>query len=381
MPSRLRAPHRLVLALVALAVGGCSGAAPEPFRQDADATPRLLASLTVTVQDIDTEALLISAHALDTLTVWAAGTKGTVARTTDGGRTWASGVVPGADTLQFRDVYAFSADEALVLSIGPGEASRIYRTADGGDAWELAFVNPEPDGFFDCLAFWDARHGFAFSDSVDGRFLYAETSDGGRSWALRDALPAATEGEGGFASSGTCAAAYGRTGWIATGNAAQPRILRTTDRGATWTSAPVPLDGGDAAGATSVSFRGDQVGLAVGGSLTARDLFGRTVARSADGGQTWTLGDSLPFPGAAYGVAWLTTLPAQLATGDAVAVGPGGVGVTGDGGLTWGLLSEDEHWGLAVAPTGAETRPRVAWLVGPEGRITRVDAPPLVQNR
>ena len=366
---------RFVPVLALLLAAGCGGALPA----DPQITPRLAGALTLTAQDSGTDALLISAHALDAQTVWAAGTGGTVARTTDGGATWSARVVPGTDTLQFRDVHAFSAREAVVLSIGPGESSRIYRTADGGDTWELAFVNPEADGFFDCLAFWDARHGFAFSDSVDGRFLYAETGDGGRSWALRDALPAAADGEGGFAASGTCAATRGRMGWIATGNAAQPRILRTADRGATWTSAPVPIDGGEAAGATSVEVQTGAVGIAVGGSLTARDSVGQTVARTTDGGRTWTAGGPLPFTGAAYGVAWLAA--ADAATGAALAVGPGGVAATGDGGATWALVSEDEHWGLAAAPVASAATARVAWLVGPGGRITRVDAPPLVSTR
>ncbi len=36
--------------------------------------------------------------------VWAGGTKGTFARTTDGGKTWAVATVPGADKLDFREV-------------------------------------------------------------------------------------------------------------------------------------------------------------------------------------------------------------------------------------------------------------------------------------
>ena len=34
--------------------------------------------------------------------------------------------MPGADTLQFRDVHALDADRAWLLSAGPGELSRIY---------------------------------------------------------------------------------------------------------------------------------------------------------------------------------------------------------------------------------------------------------------
>src|SRR6201989_1565225 len=62
---------------------------------------------------------------------WASGDKGTYARTTDGGRTWHAGQVPGAEGLDFRDVDAFDANTAYLLAIGEGERSRIYKTVDG----------------------------------------------------------------------------------------------------------------------------------------------------------------------------------------------------------------------------------------------------------
>ena len=288
-------PMRALLVPLALALAAC---APRPAldapRTDGAAPPALVG------QDAGTDALLIGSHAVGGGVVWASGTAGTVLRTTDGGATWADVSVPGADTLQFRDVHAFGPREAVVLSIGGGAASRVYRTDDGGASWRQTFVNDEPDGFFDCLGFWDERRGLAFSDAVAGAFLVVETDDGGRTWRpLPDgALPPAQDGEGGFASSGTCVATHGeRTAWIAAGNARPARVLRTDDGGRSWTSAPVPLDAGEAAGATSVAFRTAERGVALGGDLGATDVVGRTVARTADGGRSWTAGGPLPFAG------------------------------------------------------------------------------------
>src|SRR5262245_22426857 len=70
---------------------------------------------------------------------WASGTKGTYARTTDGGKSWSVGTVPGAEKLDFRDVEAFGEATAYLLSAGPGDASRIYKTTDGGKTWALQF--------------------------------------------------------------------------------------------------------------------------------------------------------------------------------------------------------------------------------------------------
>jgi photosystem II stability/assembly factor-like uncharacterized protein len=52
---------------------------------------------------------------------WASGTHGTYLRTIDSGLTWTPGQVPDAVTLDFRAVVAFSADEAFLMSAGPGE--------------------------------------------------------------------------------------------------------------------------------------------------------------------------------------------------------------------------------------------------------------------
>ena len=93
---------------------------------------------------------------------WASGAGGTVLRTADGGATWQKLTVPDAEKLDFRDVDAVSETTAYILSIGPGPASRIYKTTDAGAPLELQFANENPKAFFDAMAFWDAartRHG------------------------------------------------------------------------------------------------------------------------------------------------------------------------------------------------------------------------------
>src|SRR5437588_7316670 len=80
---------------------------------------------------------------------WTSGTHGTYLRTIDVGHTWQSGQVPGAAALDFRGVVAFSADEAFLMSAGPGEQSRIYHTVDAGQHWSLQFTASNPKSFFD----------------------------------------------------------------------------------------------------------------------------------------------------------------------------------------------------------------------------------------
>ena len=124
--------------------------------------------------------------------VWASGLGGTYVLTTDGGATWQARVVPGAESLQFRDVQGVSARVAYLLAAGPGTASRIYKTEDGGATWSLQFQNEDPNGFYDCFAFWNAKRGITMADAVDGRFPVIKTIDGEAWTDIGDQLPAAS---------------------------------------------------------------------------------------------------------------------------------------------------------------------------------------------
>src|SRR6202008_1189131 len=59
----------------------------------------------LTPQQSGTKQLLISVSPVNSRIVWADGADGTYVVTTDGGQTWKSAVVPGAEALQFRDVF------------------------------------------------------------------------------------------------------------------------------------------------------------------------------------------------------------------------------------------------------------------------------------
>jgi photosystem II stability/assembly factor-like uncharacterized protein len=299
--------------------------------------------------------------------VWVSGTRGTWGLTTDGGTTWRTGVVPGADSLEFRDVHGFGARHALLLAAGPGDRSRIYQTANGGITWQLRFLNTEPDAFYDCFAFWAGGSGIAISDAVGGVLPVLRTTDGGRQWRLLESAPAAVKGEGAFAASGTCVATGGdSTAWIATGAGAAARILTTTDRGATWRAVTTPVvQGTPTSGHASIAFRSARDGLAAGGDLAdTASLAPQRVVITADGGATWQVGGAVSFPGAIYGVAFVPG-----AAGSVVAVGPRGASWSPDGGRSWQPLDSLSHWSVAFASS------TVGWMVGPEGRITKIRWP------
>src|SRR5881409_3526751 len=59
--------------------------------------------------------------ALSPAVVWTSGTRGHIARTTNGGRTWVVDSIPGAGGLDFRDIAALSATRAWAMAAGPAE--------------------------------------------------------------------------------------------------------------------------------------------------------------------------------------------------------------------------------------------------------------------
>jgi photosystem II stability/assembly factor-like uncharacterized protein len=288
---------------------------------------------------------------------WASGSVGTVLRTTDRGASWQQVGPAGTTDLQFRDIEAFDANRAVILSIGPGDFSRIYVTSDGGASWTLAFTNPDPNAFYDCMTFFDDKRGLALSDPPDGtKFRIIATNDGGLSWHVVDpaGMPPALPGEAGFAASGQCLTSKGHVAWFASGGGAQSRVFRSADRGQTWTVSSTPVASSPSAGIFALAFHDENHGLAVGGDFIAPTASPDNFASTSDSGRTWTL-----IPGA----------PAEYRSGatwvdghTAIAVGPSGSDVSTDHGTTWTRFDGGSFDTVDCAA------PNACWASGEHGR-------------
>jgi photosystem II stability/assembly factor-like uncharacterized protein len=325
----------------------------------------LVAALTAapawTAQTSGVTARLRGVSAVSGRVVWASGANGTILRTADGGTTWEKLPVPGGETLDFRDVDAVDERTAYALSIGPGEASRIYKTADAGKTWTLQFTNHDPKAFYDAMAFWDASRGVALSDSVDGAFVIAMTTDGGRQWTRIPAagLPPARAGEGAFAASGTNVAVLGsRDVWIGT---TAGRVLHSSDAGRTWTVTATGIATGDSTGIFSIAFRDAQHGIVVGGNYRKETEAVDNAALTNDGGSTWTLVKGL------HGFRSVVTYVPRTNGPVAIAVGPSGADRSPDGGRTWEAVDGGGFDAFSVAPDGQS-----GWGAGEGGRIARL---------
>lgn len=303
------------------------------------------------------DARLRGLSAVSADAAWASGSLGTVLRTLDRGATWQNVSPPGTASLQFRDIEAFDADNAVILSIGVGTDSRVYVTSNGGQSWTLTFTNDHPAAFYDCMTFFDRKRGLALSDPVDGRFRIIATEDGGRSWRVLQAdMPAALPGEFAFAASGQClVSAGGKHAWFATGGASVARVFRTDDGGRTWSVATTPVRSGPSAGIFALAFRDPNHGFAIGGDFLTPTSAPDALALTADGGATWQLVADAPNEYRS-GATWVTGR-------DAIAVGPTGSDASLDQGRSWQRFDSGSFDTVDCA------NPRACWASGEQGRV------------
>lgn len=290
--------------------------------------------------------------------IWTTGSNGVVLQSIDDGNTWQQITVPHASGLDFRDVEAFSAEEAYVMSSGDGKQSRIYKTRDGGKTWELEYSDKRPGFFLDSMACDSHIHCFALSDPVDGRFVVLETTDG-RHWSElpRDKMPAALPHEGAFAASGTSIALceLGGTYFVTGGPAA--RIFRSDDKGKSWTVSETPIGGGaPSRGIFSIACNGPDDLVAVGGDYKEPDNDKRVAIYSNDAGDTWRLAEAQP--------GGFRSAVASFSNGDFAAVGPNGTDISHDKGVHWQHTDKLNLNALAFEANNG-------WGVGPKGTVAR----------
>jgi hypothetical protein len=338
------------------------------------------------LQNSTTKAGLRGIHAVGNGVAWASGTNGTILRTEDGGYKWQScAIPPGAERLDFRGIWAWDANTAVVMSSGPGDLSRLYKTTDGCSTWKLLYTNPDKDGFWDAVAFSDRQHGFLFGDPVAGSFYLAFTSDDGASWQriASDHLKA-TAGTGGFAASNSALALAGsvlgeiNAPWFGTSGPGGAYVFRggidctmgiARDNPQEclkhWTFGEdaLPLVGSSpSSGVFSVVVLHGNMGIskavAVGGDYQKPGEPTGTAAFWRLGDKTWTAATKPPH-GYRSALAWDAADKAH--PGRWIAAGTNGSDVSYDDGKTWQPL-DNGNWNALSLP----------WVVGPEGRIAKL---------
>jgi photosystem II stability/assembly factor-like uncharacterized protein len=251
-----------------------------------------------------------------------------------------------SDYQRHDDLFFVSPDSGWVVN-GNGE---IHRTTDGGQTWTL---QTQVSSYLRCVGFATRMKGWAgtlFGDPL----LYA-TQDAGVTWTPVNNIPAPLP-------NGICglsvvneSVAYG----VGRFDGPPAVLIKTIDGGATWTSRDMePL----ATALIDCHFFDANHGLAVGG-IGSFALRHAVILSTSDGGVTWQTRYTSNRPGAEW--CWKISFPTRTTGYVSIerqdALAPRYVAKTTDGGSTWTevpFVTNYDEEGIGFVST------RVGWAGG-----------------
>jgi photosystem II stability/assembly factor-like uncharacterized protein len=219
--------------------------------------------------------------------VWVSGSAGWVGRSLNGAVTWEFKQVAGFEKVDFRSLYAFNSQTAIIANAG--SPASILLTVNGGESWKTVYTNTHPDAFFDGVDFWNNQQGIMYGDPIDGRMLLVKTLDGGKTWQefSDDHRPLLNEGEASFAASGTGIRCYDKSLLMISTGGKVSNLYSTTNLGKKWNvQSPPIIQGESSTGIFSIAFR-DKRGIVVGGDYLQDSLKVKHILLTRDAGKNW----------------------------------------------------------------------------------------------
>lgn len=307
---------------------------------------------------VETESSFRSIDAVNDKIVWAGGSKGTILRTIDGGKTWQVIKVTNAETLDFRDIQGINDKTAYAMSAGDADkgAAKIFKTTDGGKTWQIIYETQEKGIFFDAMDFWDENEGIVLSDAIDDKPFILRTLDGGKTWKRieKSKLSDIKTGEASFAASGTCVVTFGKNqAWVNT----QSRVFYTKNKGETWEVAQTPFQQGQTSGIFGLHFWNQNHGVAVGGDYKEDKKDNENIALTNDGGKTWSFLTKAQPNGLKESGWWLGKETLLL-------VGTSGTSLTKDLGKTWQSIDNESFHAISCGK-------KTCFAIGAKGNLGR----------
>lgn len=291
-------------------------------------------------------------------TIWCSGSKGSVARSTDGGQHFSWLTVPGYEQRDFRDIHAFDAHTALIMGIG--EPAVILKTKDGGQSWEKVFEDSAKGMFLDAMDFDRNGKGVVIGDPVGGYLFRADSKDFGHTWSRNREPVKMGKGEAFFASSGTNIQVSGKRKhpYIFVSGGVLSNLYY---KGKAY-SLPL-LQGKESAGANSIAIRKRKAVVVGGDYMRDRDTNGNCIIIN--------LRRKPVFADPQQGPKGYRSCVLYLDKKVLLSCGINGVDVSYDQGLNWTSVSKLSFHAVQKAQKG-----KAVFLAGPGGKIARLQGLP-----
>ena len=283
--------------------------------------------------------------------IWCSGSDGQVARSIDGGRTFAWTTVVGYEKRDFRDIEAFDRNDAIIMAIA--EPAVMLKTVDGGVSWKKVFEDTTKGMFLDAMDFVDDREGVVVGDPIDGKIFLAHTKDGGNDWKA-ELTTAAGQGEAFFAASGSNIKMTGKDNGLVyvTGGTKSKFYSNDFPRGIT-----LPMvQGKESTGANSIAVLGDNA-VIVGGDFS-------NDTASANNCVLVNLADGINFNVPQTPPNGYRSCVVFIDRNRLIACGTSGVDISNDGGMNWQSISKDSYHVVRKARQGS-----LIFLAGSKGKI------------
>lgn len=292
--------------------------------------------------------------------IWASGSAGSVARSTDGGQTFSWQHVAGYEKNDFRDIEAFDENTAIIMGIT--QPAVMLKTIDGGKSWKKVFEDTTKGAFWDAIDFTDAKNGVLIGDPIDQTFYMAFTHDQGDTWVTANKsgsfnTPSARNGEAFFASSGTNIKMTGSYPVYVSGGKSSRLFYRPGD------SIMIPIiQGKESTGANSIALFKSH-GVIVGGDF-AKDTI------SLKNAVLFTLKNKIKFSLPSTPPHGYRSCVIYLNEKNLLTCGTSGIDISKDGGMNWQLISKESFHVCRKAKNG-----NAVFLAGSNGRIAKLMHP------
>ena len=297
--------------------------------------------------------------------IWASGSGGSVARSTDGGNTFSWMKIPGYEKNDFRDIEAFDSNTAIIMGITTPAV--ILKTKDGGKNWKKVFEDTAKGAFLDAMDFFDVNHGIVIGDPIKNQTLYSVfTLNNGDTWTLSDQNIGNENkyimnvGEAFFASSGTnikMIDADLRNVIFASGGKSANLFYKGNKD-----SLPI-MQGKESTGANSIAVYRNKKAIVVGGDFAKDTISSNNCVLINVNKKSGFIIPKTPPHGYRSCVIYLDEK-------DLLTCGTSGIDISKDGGMNWQLISKDSYLVCQKAKKG-----NAVFLAGGNGRIAKLVYP------